>query len=210
MASSPLLSAAMLHFLAAYLLIVVTPGPIALATGSLASLQGFGRTVPLLLGIGAGTAFLAAAMGLGAVHLAGSFPVPVVKIVGAVVLALVALRIARAAPPSHAAAGQSPRFQAGLFLGGFLLTVLSPQSASFFAVSFIGLTLPIRHLDEALSVAVVAAIIGAGWYGLVALTLSRQAIRAAVLRRHRAICRAAAAVLALMALSSALSAFPWE
>ncbi|MER8381002.1 LysE family transporter [Mesorhizobium sp. M1399] len=146
MSNSLLPSTAMLQFLAAYTVIMITPGPIGLATGSLASLHGFGRTVPLVAGIGAGTAVLAVLVALGAVHLSGSLSVPAVKIAGAAVLGWMALRIARTAPP---AVGDEPqRRQAGLFAGGFLISILSPETATFFAVTFMGLMLPIRNSNR--------------------------------------------------------------
>lgn len=195
----------MLQFLAAYTVITITPGPIGLATGSLASLHGFSRTIPLLAGIGAGTAVLAVLVAFGAVHLAESLSMPTVKIAGAIVLGWMALRIARTAPP---ATGEAPRKrQAGLFAGGFLISFLSPEAATFFAVAFMGLMLPIQNSSEVLMVAAVVAIFDTGWYGFLAIVLSHPVVRAAAMRRHRAICRAAGAVLAILALISALSAF---
>ncbi|MER8594669.1 LysE family transporter [Mesorhizobium sp. M1182] len=204
MSSSLILSTAMLQFLAAYTVIMITPGPIGLATGSLASLHGFGRTIPLVAGIGAGTAVLAVLVAFGAVHLSGWLSVPAVKIAGAAVLGWMALRIARTAPP---AIGEAPR-QAGLFAGGFLISILSPETATFFAVAFMGLMLPIRTSNEMLMVAAIVAIIDIGWYGFLAVALSRPLVRAAAVRHHRAICRAAGIVLAMLALVSAASAFP--
>lgn len=205
MSSSLLLSEAMLQFLAAYMVIVITPGPIALTTGSLASLYGFGRTIPLLAGIGVGIAFLAALMAFGAVHLAASLSMPTVKVVGAVVLGWMGWRIARMAPPRMT---EQPRnLQAGLFAGGVLIGFLSPQTASFFAVAFAGLMLPIQHPGEALAIAAIATVFGVGWYGLVAVLLSRPVVRVAAMRSHRSICRVAGAMLVILALVSALSAF---
>lgn len=204
MSSSLILSTAMLQFLAAYTVIMITPGPVGLATGSLASLHGFGRTIPLVAGIGAGTAVLAVLVAFGAVHLSGSLSVPAVKIAGAAVLGWMALRIARTAPP---AIGEAPR-QAGLFAGGFLISILSPETATFFAVAFMGLMLPIRTSNEMLMVAAIVAIIDIGWYGFLAVALSRPLVRAAAVRHHRVICRAAGIVLAMLALVSAASAFP--
>jgi cysteine/O-acetylserine efflux protein len=58
-----------------------------------------------------------------------------------------------------------------------------------------------------LSVAATAALFGTGWYALVAVALSRPVARALALRRHRLICRAAAACLTFLAVRSVLSAF---
>lgn len=210
MSDSFLLTTSMLQFLVAYVVVLMTPGPISFATGSLASLHGFGRTAPLLAGIGMGTAILAALMAVSAMHLAGWLSIPVVKIVGAAVLGAIALRIARTAPPSDAIVKAPSKLEASLFMAGLFLSLLAPQTASFFAISFMGLTLPIRDFVEAVSVAVIAGMLGVGWYGLLALAVSRPSVRQAVRRSHRIICWAAAAALALMALSSALSAFSFD
>ncbi|GLQ55106.1 LysE family translocator [Devosia nitrariae] len=207
MSASPLLSASMLQFLMAYVVVLITPGPISFATGSLASLHGFGRTAPLLAGVGMGTAILATLMALGAMHLAGWLSIPVVKIVGAVALASIALHIARTAPPDDPIMEEPRKLHAGLFIAGLLLSLLAPQTASFFAISFTGLTVPIRDLVEALSVALISGILGVGWYALLALAFSRPSVRVVARRSHRVICWVAAALLALMALYSALSAF---
>ncbi|MDZ5697993.1 LysE family transporter [Chelativorans sp. M5D2P16] len=204
MSGSVLISTAMLQFLAGYMVIVITPGPIALTTGSLASLYGFARMIPLLAGIGVGTAVLATLMAFGAVRLAASLPPPTVEIASAAVLGGMAWRIACMAPP---AAAEPPRkLQASLFVGGVLIGFLSPQTASFLAVVFAGMMLPIQNTGDAFLVVAVTTLLGVGWYGFVAAALSRPAVRAAALRRHRAICRGAGFTLALLALASALSA----
>lgn len=210
MSVSPLLSASMLQFLVAYLVVLITPGPISFATGSLAALHGFGRTAPLLAGIGTGTAILATLMALGAMHFAGWLSISVVKIVGAATLASISLHIARTAPPADPVMEEPRKLHAGFFVAGLLLSLLAPQTASFFAISFMGLTVPIRDLVEALSVALIAGMLGVGWYGLLALAFSRPSFRVVARRSHRVICWAAAALLALMALHSALSAFPFD
>lgn len=205
MPGSVLLSTAMLQFLAGYMVIVITPGPIALTTASLAALHGFGRTIPLLAGVGVGTAVLAALIAFGAMHLAASLSLPMVKIVGAAVLAWIAWRVAKMAPPAPTEGRRN--LEAGLFAGGVLIGLLSPQTASFFAVAFAGMMPPIQNAGDALAIVAIAAIFGIGWYGLVALVLSRPVVRAATLRRYRAICRTTASVLMVLAAASALSAF---
>lgn len=76
----------MLQFIAAYVVMVIIPGPVTFAAGGLAVIQGFGRTLPLLLGIGIGRAALTALMLFGAVQLAAPLSLPAAKICGAVVL----------------------------------------------------------------------------------------------------------------------------
>lgn len=207
MSDSTLLSTSMLQFLVAYVAVLMTPGPISFATGSLASLHGFGRTAPLFAGVGMGTAILAALMAISAMHLAGWLSIPLVKIVGAAALGALALHIARMAPSFDAILEEPSKLQAGLFTAGLFLSLLAPQTASFFAISFMGLTLPIRDFVEAISVALISGMLGVGWYGLLALAVSRPSVREAARRSGRVIRWAAAALLALMSLYSAVSAF---
>ncbi|WP_292442683.1 hypothetical protein [Mesorhizobium sp.] len=111
------------------------------------------------------------------------------------------MRIARIMPP---AISEKPRTRRpGLFAGGFLISFLSPEAATFFAVTLMGLMLPILDSGEALMVAVEVAIFDIGWYRPVAVLLSRPAVRAVAMRRHGVI----EAVLAILALLSAPSAF---
>lgn len=170
-------------------------------TGGLASLQGFGKTLPLLAGIGIGRAALTALMAFGAVHLAATLSLPAARICGAAVLCAMAWRIACATPTT----GDSPkRFGGDLFVEGVLIGFLSPQTAAFFAVALIGLMLEAPALRDGLSVVAIAAIITVGWHAVVAALFSRPIVRAAALRHHRAICRTAATMLCFMALYSAL------
>ncbi|MER9865838.1 LysE family transporter [Mesorhizobium sp. M0136] len=203
MSNSLLLSTAMLQFLAAYTVIMIAR-PYWTRDRQPCLPARLWQDDPLVAGIGAGTAVLAILVAFGAVHLSGSLSVPAVKIAGAAALGWMAQRIARTAPP---AIGEAPR-QAGLFAGGFLISILSPETAAFFAVAFMGLMLPIRTSNEVLMVAAIVAIIDIGWYGFLAVALSRPLVRAAAMRHHRVICRAAGIVLAMLALVSAASAFP--
>lgn len=79
MSGSLFLSAVMLQFLAAYMVVVMIPGPVALTTGSLASLYGLRRTVPLLLGFGFGRAVLTALMAGGTTQLTAILSLPAAK-----------------------------------------------------------------------------------------------------------------------------------
>lgn len=98
MSASTFLSMSMLQFIAAYVIMEVMPGPVTFATGGLACLRGFGRTLPLLAGIGAGRAALTALMAFGAVHLAATLSLPATRICGAVVLLGMAWRVTRTSP----------------------------------------------------------------------------------------------------------------
>lgn len=202
MSASTFLSTSMLQFIAAYLVVVMIPGPVTFATGGLAVLQGFGKTLPLLAGIGVGRGALTALMAFGAVHLAAILSLPAARICGAAVLCAMALRMVRAAPPATGAS--SARFGGDLFLEGILIGFLSPQTAALYAVVLAGLMLEAPALGNGLSVVAIAAIITIGWHAVVAALFSHPIVRAAALRHHRAICRTAATMLCFMAVYSAL------
>lgn len=197
--SSQFGSAAMLQFMAAYILIVVVPGPIALTAGGHAALHGFRRTIPLLAGIAMGTATLMGTIAWGAVHLAPALS-PVVQAAVPVILMWLAWRLLRSA---RARAADAPALPSGLrlelFAQGAALAFLAPQSASLFAVAFLG---AFRKHDEIAALMAVTTSMSIAWYTLIAILFSHRSMRSAALQHRRRICQAAAAGLSLMALSS--------
>lgn len=207
MSGSQLLSMAMLQFVAAYTLIVVVPGPIAVTTGGIAAFHGFERTIPLLFGIGVGTAALTAAIAWGAVYLASALSLPMAQVAGAAVLIWLAWRLLCSAPSlASDAAVSSSRLQVELFVQGAAVAFLSPQTASLFAVAFMGLFMKIDGLGEVAAVTAITTSMSVVWYTLIAVLFSQPVVRSAAVRYHRIICRVAAAGLTLMALLSSLSA----
>lgn len=132
-------SAAMLQFMAAYILIVVVPGPVALTTGGYAALHGFRRTIPLLAGIAMGTATLMGAIAWGAIRLASGLSLPAVQAAVPLVRTWLAWRLLRSAPAEAAGADMPPpRLWLELFAQGAALAFLAPQSASLFTIAFLG------------------------------------------------------------------------
>ena len=180
-------------------------GPITFATGSLASLQGFRKTLPLLAGIGIGRVVLLGLMAFGAVRLAASLSLPVANICGALVLCAMALRMARIAPPTSESS--SGTLVGKLFGEGMLIGFLSPPAASLIAVAFVGFMLAGEERVDWLPVTALATIVTVGWYVLVAAFFSRPMVRDAAVRRYRLIRAAAVVTLGAMALHSTLSAF---
>jgi len=146
MSASTFMSTSMLQFVAAYVVVVMVPGPVTFATGGLAVLQGFGKTLPLLAGIGVGRAALTALMAFGAVHLAAALSLPAGRICGAAVLCAMTWRMVRAAPPTTG--DSSGRFGGGLFVEGVLIGFLSPQTAALYAVALVGLMLEAPELGK--------------------------------------------------------------
>lgn len=201
MSASTFLSMSVLQFVAAYMVVVAVPGPVAFATGGVAVLRGFGKTLPLLAGIGVGRGALTALMVFGAGHLAAVLSLPAARICGALVLCAMAWRMARATPLAIDAA---KKLEAGLFVEGVAIGFLSPQTAAFYAATLVGLTLKAPELVAGLSLVAIATAITVGWHGVVAVLFSRPVVRDAALRHYRAICRTAATMLCSMALYSAL------
>lgn len=196
--------AAMLQFMAAYILIVVVPGPIALTTGGHAALHGFRRTVPLLVGIAFGTAALMGAIAWGAVHLASALSLPAMKAAVPLVLVWLAWRMLRSARAEAClAAPPPPRLRIELFAQGAAIAFLAPQSASLFTITFLG-----SFRDHGGIAALMAATTGVSlaWYALVAALFSKSSMRWAAVQYRRLICRIAAAGLSLLALGAVLSA----
>ncbi len=202
MSASTFLSMSALQLIAGYVVVVVVPGPVTFAIGGLAILRGFGKTLPLLVGIGAGRGVLTALMAFGAVHLAATLALPSARICGAAVLCGMAWHILRTTPP--AMDGSSRKLEGGLFLKGVLIGFLSPQTAAFYAAAFVGFMREAPGLVAGLSVVVIAIIVTVSWHAIVAALLSHQIMRDAALKHHRAICRTAATMLCSMAFYSAL------
>lgn len=197
-------SAAMLQFMAAYILIVVVPGPIALTTGGHAALHGFRRTMPLLAGIASGTAALMGAIAWGAVHFAPGLSLSAMRAAVPAVLIWLAWRLLRSAGTEVADAAAPPsRLRLDLFAQGAAIAFLAPQSATLFTIAFLGL---FRDHDGIAALMAVTISMSIAWYSLIAVLFSQSSMRSAALQHRRAICRVAAAGLSLMALSSVLSA----
>lgn len=176
----------------------------------LATFHGFKQTIPLLVGIGVGTAALTAAVAWGTVHLASVLSLPAAQAAGAMVLVWLAWRLLRSAPGvATDTVVSSSRRQLELLTQGAAVAFLSPQSASLFAVAFIGLFLKGRVYGDVIELVAVTTSMSVAWYTLIAILFSQSAVRAAAARYHRAICRTAATGLTLMALLSALPAAIW-
>lgn len=196
------LSAAMLQFMAAYILIVVVPGPIALTTGGHAALHGFRRTIPLLAGIAMGTAMLMGAIAWGAVHLVSVLSLPTLRAAVPLVLLWLAWRLLRSADRDASSGPPLPQLRLELLAQGAAIAFLAPQSASLFTIAFLG---AFREHGEIALLVAVTTFVSFGWYTLVAALFSKSTVRWAALRYRRLVCRIAATGLALLALRSVLA-----
>lgn len=202
---SAALSSAMFQFLFAYTLVMVTPGSIMLATGSLAAFHGIGRTLPFILGIGAGTGGVVALLGLASGSLLSALPPMLLQQAGAVVLLGMALAMVRMPPCSasqlHGCKGSSR----ALVVAGAMTALSSPFTPAFAASMFAGPWFELRTPAMVFMLALVICLANLTWYFLVAAILSRPPARAAILRRQGLFRVTAAGFLCLFALSSIMS-----
>ncbi|MCA3002060.1 MAG: LysE family translocator [Burkholderiales bacterium] len=132
-------------FIAAGLLLNLTPGPDMVYIGSRTALGGFRAGLAAVLGIAAGCMMhsIAAAVGLSAILLTSAEAFFVVKMVGAAYLVYAGVQILRSAtsmpvttqtsPPATTASPTSALPQvSGIFWQGFMTNVLNPKVAIFF------------------------------------------------------------------------------
>jgi threonine/homoserine/homoserine lactone efflux protein len=123
-------------FLAAGLLLNVTPGPdMALVMGrSLRDGARAGAVAALGIGAGAFVHIAAAALGLSVILATSAFAFAVVKWVGAAYLVVIGLMMLLARPAAATADGATlkPASLAAVFAQGFLTNVLNPKVALFF------------------------------------------------------------------------------
>lgn len=128
--------ALLLAFVAASALLAVTPGPAVvyilartLAQGRAAGLASVGGVALGNLGNAAG-----AALGLGALFAVSASAFTVVKLVGAAYLVWLGIGMLRqAAAPAHDAPRIAPSSRARVFRDGFVVALLNPKTALFFA-----------------------------------------------------------------------------
>ena len=126
-----------LLFVAAGVLLNITPGPDMLYIIGRSTTQGWRAGAAAALGIGAGCVvhIAAAALGLSAVLAASASAFTILKIVGAAYLVYVGISFIRASRPSPRAAPHvalAPTTLRIVFIQGFLTNVLNPKVALFF------------------------------------------------------------------------------
>jgi threonine/homoserine/homoserine lactone efflux protein len=130
----------------------ITPGPNNLMLLASGANFGLWRTLPHMLGIGAGFVVMVALVGLGVMRLFDAWPAvqSVLTVAGALYLAWLAWRIARAAPPEAGGAGGRPLS----FLQAAAFQWVNPKAWTM-ALTAVTLYAPDRSLAAVLAVAAV-------------------------------------------------------
>ncbi|WP_237217019.1 LysE family transporter [Falsiroseomonas oryziterrae] len=187
-------------FALGYLAVLASPGPNMLAMATLSALRGFRGVLPFVVGIASGAGTLALLVWM----IFDALPdVPGLEVsgraIGAFVLLLVALRVARTPPmregpyrPLHAD-GEEP---AAAFGAGFGTAVMNPVTAAYCAAQFVG---PLAGTPGS-ALAPTLVLLQVLLYGLLVATLfARPAMRSLAIRHHRRVCTVSALVLAVLA-----------
>lgn len=180
-------------YFAGYLLIMASPGPNMLMTGSLAAMNGFRAVLPLAIGLGLGISLQGSAI----YALAGLFPESgsleaVGYGVAACLLAALGLRIASSDLPADGCA--SPiRGTRALLVTGLTTAAANPLTGTYFAAEFLGPLndLPGPLIGLALALTALLSVLEAT---IVAALLSQSAVRRRVLTVFRPLARIIGAI----------------
>ncbi|MGF7160301.1 threonine/homoserine/homoserine lactone efflux protein [Rhodoligotrophos appendicifer] len=197
------------QIVAAYLIILIVPGPIMIAIGCLASLHGFRAALPFIIGISLGTVSLAVSVALFTTHAAAWVPAYMLYFLATAALLWTAVRLLRSAAPGDLAecSEGSPR---ALLSAGMVISISDPLTIAFMSAAFVG---PYAgHGTDGTSILVFALLFGIPeilWHVTAALGLSRPSIRRVAVRAHAALKATAAGILSLAAVSCAARGLGW-
>jgi threonine/homoserine/homoserine lactone efflux protein len=192
--------AAAMPFLGTYVVLLATPGPVCLAIASLAALRGLSRTLPMIIGIAAGTAVLAAVALLVGESLANVLPARAMDVVAGLAMLFLAVRLALA-NPFDGTSSPLVTGHTGLVTTGFLISILDPMIATFFLAGFAGSLRPLADGDSGWVIVFALGIMDLIWFIAIAALLSQTRVRQAVLNWHVPVRMAAAAALAGLTLA---------
>jgi threonine/homoserine/homoserine lactone efflux protein len=168
--SGPMLAA----FLAASLVLAVTPGPGVVYIVARTLAQGRGAGLASVAGVAAGNLCNAvgAALGLAALFAVSSLAFSIVKYAGAAYLFYLGVRALRRPATIAAPGGFAPPHKRRIARDGFLVALLNPKTALFFAAF-----LP-QFIDRASSTALQGALLGVVFVAVAACTDSAYVLAA--------------------------------
>jgi len=194
-------SVSLLTFLLGYAAVLAVPGPNILAVGSLAALRGFYAAVPFGVGAAVGATALAG-LTLAAIGAVSDSNWGLgIRVLGATLLILVALRIA-CPRPGPATRGLSLNMPLLDFASGCCTAVSNPITAAYFLGVFAGSSQTSPEYSATALLVAVSALSATFYVGASAL-IAIPSIRGAVLARERSMRLVTASVLVLLALSVA-------
>lgn len=187
-------------FLSTYVVLLATPGPIGLSIASLAALRGLGRTLPMIIGIAAGTAALAGMALVIGESLSNMLPARIMDTLAGAAMLIIAVRLALANPFDGTA---SPLItgHTGLVVTGFLISVLDPMIATFFLAGFSGALRPLTDGFSGWTIVVFLGVIDLVWFAMIASLMSQSRVRQVVLDWHVPVRMASAFALAGLTLT---------
>jgi threonine/homoserine/homoserine lactone efflux protein len=168
--SGPLLSA----FVAASVVLAIIPGPGVLYIVTRSLVQGRRSGLTSVVGVGLGNFgnAIGASLGLAALFALSSVAFTVVKYAGAAYLVYLGIQALRAPVTEACAAGPPPMRLPRVFRDGFVVALLNPKTAVFFAAF-----LP-QFMDPALPAIPQGIALGALFVGLAAITDTAYALAA--------------------------------
>jgi threonine/homoserine/homoserine lactone efflux protein len=186
-------------FLAAYVVILATPGPNMLLVGGAAATSGIVGALPLCVGVSLGAGALCGAL-LVIVRWMPEIPQweGAYRVLGGALLLWVAVSVLRQQMPGSVA--HYPRRGATLIVG-FCTAATNPVTAAFFTAQFLG---PLSASPAAPMAPGAIGAVAMSFMVVVAVLLARPACRALALAWHRPIRITAALILMLMAFSTAV------
>lgn len=189
---------ALLALFLGYAALLATPGPNMLAVGGIAAARGFGWALPICLGLAAGAASLACAAGVLAAAVGGGGGGDVWRVLGAALLAWVAVAHAR---PGAAEDKGGAAERGAAFCAGFCTAATNPLTMAFFAAQSAAGPLGEGAAGWALPAAALGGVgaMALGFYLGVAALMANPAARRAALRWGRPVRLASAAALLLSA-----------
>ena len=188
----------LLGFWAVHLAAVASPGPSFIVVSRTAVGTGARKSIQVAAGLAAGTLVWAtgAWFGLAAVFAVLPTLYDVVAIAGGLFLVYIGIQLWRHANeplPVEAASGDADR--AGSFRLGFLTQIANPKVAVFFGSVFTAILPPDPGAGAPAAVFAIVCLNEFAWYSLVALFMSRHAVRSMYLKAKATIDRLTGTVL---------------
>lgn len=189
----------MLRFALSYALIMVSPGPIMLTAGSVASTMGVARAIPFVAGASLTTGATMLLVGMSVGHVLVILSEKLLQLFGC--LALLGLAVVLLLPRRKAARqGKTARMSLfALLIGGMLAALSSPLNPAL-ATSLFAELGPLVRPQTVLVLAILICLANFVWYLVVAAAFATSAARSVLARHERLLRTLSACALVLLAI----------